>query len=157
MNQLQIRSIPMLASSNKQQRLVDLIASGHPLLSGKIFLSDTEFPRWFETRCNFAEIASDAFLDAAGHQPGVQPKGWRSERPGVFWKPIGSWDTLFVRKCGEFWTIERERANKEALFCAGLLFARSCEGAMRLAEFCHPEGLRLGVRWEEIVSRHVYE
>ena len=112
----------------------------------------TELPRWFLSQYNTLGIASDKFLHEAGYRAGVQPEGWRSDRPDVFWKPVGCWETLLVRKCGDLWTVERERAHEETLFSGGrIICARNRDAAMRLAEFCHqlPDGLNVGLQWIE--------
>lgn len=144
----------MLALSDEQSRLVDFLTSGHRLVDEQI-LRTTELPRWFVSGYNTLGIASNKFLHEAGYQAGVQPEGWRSDRPGVFWKPVGSWDILLVRACGDLWTIERKRAYEETLFSGGsIICARNRDAAMRLAEFCHqlPDGLCVGLRWIETTA-----
>jgi hypothetical protein len=136
--------------SDEQSRLVDFLTSGRRLVDETIERHTTELPRWFVHAYNTVGIASDQFLHEAGYQTGASPEDWRSDRPDVFWKPVGCWETLLVRKCGDLWTLERERAHEETLFSGGIIIcARNREAAMWLAEFCHPlpDGLCVGLKW----------
>jgi hypothetical protein len=97
-------------------------------------------------------IASKDMLRAAGHTSHRRrPRGWTPRKPGVFRKPIGNELLLQVRQCGDarsdHWTIEvvhqREFSREwvEALVCAFSgrpIWARTYQGAMRMAEHCHP-------------------
>jgi hypothetical protein len=142
----------MLALGDEQLRLVNFLISGHRIVDEQILRHTTDLPRWFLSTYNTVGIASDEFLQEADYQAGVQPEGWQSDRSGVFWKPVGSWDTLLVRACGDLWTIERKRAYEETLFSGGrIICARNRDAAMRLAEYCHPlpDGLCVGLQWIE--------
>jgi hypothetical protein len=97
-------------------------------------------------------IASEDMLRAAGHAPhGHRPRGWTPLRPGVFRISIGNLVFLQVRQCGnarsDHWTIEVVHDPvvspewAEALVCAFSgrpIWARTYQGAMRMAEHCYP-------------------
>jgi hypothetical protein len=89
-------------------------------------------------------IASDYLLGAANYRPGgPDPEGWSRKRPWLFTKNMHR-NTLIVRQCGAFWSVER--ADNEVLafrYGAIPIFTRTYQAAMRLAEYCHlpaPEG-----------------
>jgi hypothetical protein len=96
-------------------------------------------------------IAGEDLLRAAGYRArSHRPKGWRKFKPGVFVKPLSSEFTLEVRQCGSWrsnmWTVERSNFFTdgdcvEALVCAFEnvpIWATTYQGAMRMAEYCHP-------------------
>jgi hypothetical protein len=141
-----------LAVDDELSRLLDFLTGQHRLVGERIRRSSADLPHWFLPNCTVIGIVSDEFLDAANYDRRPSPQGWRSDRPEVFWKPLGCWDKILVRKCVEFWTVERERCHEETLFSSGqTICARTCEAAMRIAEFCYPlpDGLSLGLRWIE--------
>jgi hypothetical protein len=109
------------------------------LISKVIERSKTDLPNWFVPWAPAVVIASDYLLQAAGHRPGSRrPKGWSEGEPDVFTKRKYG-NQLMVRGCGELWSVERH--NHEVLaFPFGPLpvFTETCQGAMRLAEYCHP-------------------
>ena len=95
--------------------------------------------------------ASKDMLRAAGHTPGRRrPCGWKQRQPGVFRKPIDNQLFLQVRQCGDarsdHWTVELVHKQDfsewvDALTCAFSwrpIWAGTYQGAMRLAEHCHP-------------------
>jgi hypothetical protein len=109
------------------------------LIAEVIERSKTELPDWFVPWAPGVVIASDYLLRAAGHRPGSRrPSGWSPGKPDVFTKVIYG-NRLMVRGCGEFWTVERE-IDETLGFPFGPMpvFTRTSEGAMRLAEYCHP-------------------
>ena len=141
--------------SDEQQRVVDFLSKYKycPLYSERIFRSETELPKWVAPSFSVVHVASPELLQCAGHIPGSTPDGWRSDRPGVFWKPVDCWTTLRVRKFGEFWSVERRMNRDEILHNpGGPLCARTMEGAMRLAEFCNIgyNLTQVGLQWIDL-------
>jgi hypothetical protein len=128
--------------------IVEFLQGRVRLVGESFHRCETDLPKWFVCGITAMSLPSDEFLRAAKYKPGLMPNGWRSDRPDFFQKPVGCWATLLVRKCGKFWTIERERRSGETLFADGILCARTSEAAMRLAEFCDllPDGLCARVR-----------
>ena len=112
------------------------------LIAEVIDRDKTEMPYDFCPWAPGLVVASDYLLEAAGYRPGLRrPSGWKEGRPDVFTKVIYG-NRLKVRGCGELWTVERE--NEEILafpFGPVPMFTRTREGAMRLAEYCHPKAL----------------
>jgi hypothetical protein len=137
----------------KQQHVVEFVTSNGGLTDETMIGNEVGLPDWFMRNSNVVKIASEKFLSGAGHIPGVMSDGWQPHGTDVFWKPVGSWVTLRVRKCDELWVIERERLHKEVLFFIGsaALCARNKEGAMRLAEFCNwlPKGFQ-DLGWRDL-------
>ena len=109
------------------------------LISKVIERSKADLPSWFVPWAPAVVIASDYLLQATGHRPGSRrPKGWFEGGPEVFAKDLYG-NQLMVRGRGELWSVERH--NHEVLaFPFGPLpvFTETCQGAMRLAEYCHP-------------------
>jgi hypothetical protein len=135
-----------------ESRIVEFLLGQPNLVEQHVERSAAGLPNWFVNWATVVGVASSEFLRAANYDPGSRPPGWQSDRPGVFWKPVGSWASLLVRQCREFWTIERERCRGETLFAGEIICARTREAAMRLSEFCYPlpDGLcGLGLRWIE--------
>ena len=108
-------------------------------------------PDIYVPRAKGALIAGEYLLRAAGYRHGShRPQGWRKFKPGVFVKPLSYEFTLEVRQCGNWrsnlWTIERSNYLidgycVEALVCAFEnvpIHATTYQGAMRVAEHCHP-------------------
>jgi hypothetical protein len=143
------------AIDDGRQRLLDFIRRmSYPIrVREEIHREKTRLPPWVRSVSSAIGIATDDFLRAAGHVPGSKPEGWRCDRPGVFWKPVGCWASLRVRDCGGLWTVERERCHEEILtYSGGIICARTPEAAMRLAEFCYPfpDGLCVPeLQWRE--------
>jgi hypothetical protein len=114
----------------------------HPptvLISKVIERSKSDLPSWFVPWAPAVVIASDYLLQATGHRPGShRPKGWSEGKPDVFTKAIYG-NRLMVRGCGELWTVERA-CDEVLAFPFGPLpvFTETSQGAMRLAEYCHP-------------------
>ena len=109
------------------------------LISKVIERSKTDLPDEFAPWAPAVVIASDYLLAAAGHRPrSRRPKGWTETHPDVFRKET-YWNRLMVRGCGELWSVERE-CEEVLAFPFGPLpvFAETLQGAMRLAEYCHP-------------------
>src|SRR5262249_9697675 len=113
------------------------------LLAAVIDRGKTEMPNDF---CQWAPglvIASDYLLRAAGYCPGTRgPGGWTKVKPNLFMKEAYG-NRLWVCGCGELWGVERD--NDEVLafpFGPTPIFTRTRQGAMRLAEYCHPKPLK---------------
>jgi hypothetical protein len=96
-----------------------------------------------------ALIVSEDMLRAAGHTPNRRrPPGWTPQKPGAFRKPIGNQLCLQVRQCGnarsDRWTIEIvhdpgfSQEWAEALVSGRPIWAGTYQGAMRMADHCHP-------------------
>ena len=112
----------------------------------------TSLPSNYLPEAPGALIAGEDMLRAAGHiRNRRRPRGWTPHRPGVFRKSIGNELLLQVRQCGnarsKHWAIEVVHQPKfsrewvEALVCAFSdrpIWARTYQGAMRMAEHCHP-------------------
>jgi hypothetical protein len=109
------------------------------LIAEVIERSKTDMPDDFAPWAPGVAIVSDYLLRAAGDGPGSRrPTGWSPGKPDVFTKVVYG-NRLMVRGCGEFWTPERE-IDMVLAFPFGPLpvFTRTCQAAMRLAEYCHP-------------------
>jgi hypothetical protein len=94
-------------------------------------------------------------------QVGKHTGGWECPRPGVYTKAMGT-NRLFVRSCGNFWTIEQE-TGETLVYTFGSLpvVTRLPDEAKQLAEYCYlhlPQnetepwpktlrGLAHGLRW----------
>ena len=94
-------------------------------------------------------VASYHLLWLAHYRPGSRrPPGWSPGQPDVFTKVVRN-NRLLVRGCGKFWTVERE-IDEVLVFTHGSMpiFTRTCEAAMRLAEYfhLHPDQVP-DVRW----------
>jgi hypothetical protein len=114
--------------------------------------NQTALPSCYLPQAPGALIASKDMLRAAGHTSHRRrPQGWTPLRPGVFRKPVGNQLLLQVRQSGnarsDHWTIEVvhdpgfSQEWVEALVCAFSgrpIWARTYQGAMRMAEHCHP-------------------
>jgi hypothetical protein len=134
------------------------------LIAELIDRSEVEMPDWLVPLARGVAIAGDALLFKAGHRLGMDlPPGWRQIYGDVFMRyigPEGFEDTqvLKVRQCCDqgLWTIERWREvrpynNSDDIlvhqFGSTPIFTRSYQSAMRLAELCHKNGPRPGLRW----------
>jgi hypothetical protein len=109
------------------------------LIAEIIERNKTDLPDDFVPWAPGIVVASDYLLRAAGSRPGLAPpEGWSPGQPDVFTKVMHG-NRLMVRGCGEFWTVERE-TNEVLAFIFGSMpmFTRTCQAAMRLAEYCHP-------------------
>jgi hypothetical protein len=84
--------------------------------------------------------------------------GWRRHQPGDYRKHVGK-HVLQVRQCGDsksnHWTIERfeffDYKGMEALvfpFGDLLIWSRTRQAAMRIAEHCYPTPLAAVGRWQ---------
>jgi hypothetical protein len=114
--------------------------------------NQTALPSDYLPEAPGALIASEDMLRAAGHtKRRHRPHGWSPRKPGVFRKLIGNELLLQVRQCGnarsDHWSIEVvhvpefSREWVEALVCAFSgrpIWALTYQGAMRMAEHCHP-------------------
>jgi hypothetical protein len=114
--------------------------------------NQTALPSDYLPEAPGALIAGADMLRAAGHtKRRHRPHGWSPRKPGVFRKPIGNQLHLQVRQCGnarsDHWTIEVvhvpefSREWVEALVCAFSgrpIWVPTYQGAMRIAEHCHP-------------------
>jgi hypothetical protein len=142
----------MLALNDYKSRLIKFLSSSPTFIGQAVARDETDLPNWVVWFAGVG-VASDEFIHASNCDDDSPPEGWRSDRPGVYWKPIGVWSTLFVRSCSsQLWTIERETWRKEILFTIStIICAREPEAAMRLAEFCHPlpPGLCVPLQWRE--------
>jgi len=109
------------------------------LVAEVIERSKAMLPDWFAPWAPGIVVASDYLLRAAGYHLGSRrPKGWIQERPDLFTKAKYG-NELRVRKCGEFWTVERQNVQMLAFpFGPVPVFTRTPQAAMRLAEYCHP-------------------
>lgn len=102
-------------------------------------------------------IAGDPILRAIGYRPGSKrPSGWIEENPSVFRYPTRNDGVILqVREGRKLWVIERyndgdllDPSGRRLVglniysLCAVLIdspiCARTCQAAMRLAEYCHP-------------------
>jgi hypothetical protein len=111
---------------------------------------ETALPSDYLAGAPGALIVSEDMLRAAGHTSHRRrPHGWTPLRPGVFRKPIGNQLCLQVsgNARSDHWTIEIvhdpgfSQEWAEALVCAFSgrpIWARTYQGAMRMAEHCHP-------------------
>lgn len=109
------------------------------LISKVIERSKTDLPSWFVPWAPAVVIASDYLLEAAGHRPrSRRPTGWTETNPDVF-RRGAYWNRLMVRGCGELWSVERD-CDEVLAFPFGPLpvLVETLQGAMRLAEYCHP-------------------
>jgi hypothetical protein len=108
-------------------------------------------PRSYLPSAKGVLIAGDDLLSAAGYRArSHRPKGWNKYKPGVFLKPLSIEFTLEVRQCGSWrsnmWTIERSNFFADDYCVETLVFpfenvpihATTYQGAMRVAEYCHP-------------------
>jgi len=114
--------------------------------------NQTALPSDYLPEAPGALIASEDMQLAAGHNPNSRrPRGWTPHKPGSFRKTIGNELFFQVRQCGnarsDHWTIEVvhrpefTREWVEALVCAFSgrpIWAPTYQGAMRMAEHCHP-------------------
>jgi hypothetical protein len=95
-------------------------------------------------------IASDYLLRTAGHtSTSGRPTGWRLQRSSGDYKK-GWWS--FVRKRGQYWTVEGDSLYKCVLvlsFGSMPVCTRTSEAAMRLAEYFGDDSRTLGhgLRW----------
>ena len=111
--------------------------------------SQTEMPDYYLPTAPGVLIAGPDMLHAAGDVPGTpDPAGWTRGASGLMKPSRDGSRRLWVQPCGRFWIIERSaldvRAHDEALVFAFVLlpiWTRTCNSAMRLAEFCDPTPL----------------
>jgi hypothetical protein len=109
---------------------------------------EIKFPPWFLPLARGALIPCSRLLRQAGFVPGSpQPRGWL-KNDHVYVRSIGvpAFDSLVVRECGEWWTVERWAEGRrwqhsdEVLvhhFGSTPVLAPTREAAMRLAQHCH--------------------
>jgi len=106
-------------------------------------------PSWYAPSAQGAVIAGKDILCATGCIPGSRrPYDWYPGlNPGVFWRVAhDSQYRLWVRETEKFWAIERSLGHtiKSFALCSSLagvemlIWTRTCEAAMRLAEYCDP-------------------
>jgi hypothetical protein len=105
----------------------------------------TEMPDWFVPAAKGVFVPSDELLRAASDCLGSRrPLGWDFVNRDTLEKHVGGGQTLFVRRWGGLWTVERYSewtGEDEALVyaVAGIpIFAKKCQAAMRLAESFTP-------------------
>jgi hypothetical protein len=127
----------------------DLFEEAAPRQFEFVDRAETSLPADYLPRAPGVIFAGEAMLSAAGYTPGsYRPPGWDLLSPGNYTKEMGQY-TLQVRQCGDqlskHWTIERVEVwthrRREALtepFGGVPIWARSCQAAMRVAEYCHP-------------------
>ncbi len=104
----------------------------------------TEMPVNYLPEASCALIAGDAILNAIGYRTGSnRPRGWIKKNRHVFRKPTHDRQgfILQVRRAGDFWTVEKISLYTYALVCAFSrwpIWTRTCQSAMRLADYCEP-------------------
>jgi hypothetical protein len=112
-----------------------------------------DLPDWYLQRAEGAVIAGDGILRATGYCKGSHmPHGWvQSDLFQFKRRSEDSERTLMVRRCGNFWTVERLQfgdgrtiplCDTYALVCAFSyrpIWTHARQAAMRLAEYCDPQ------------------
>jgi len=123
-----------------------------PLFDEILDRKQLDLPDWYLRSAEGAVIAGDHMLTAAGYRKGsYRPRGWRQIDRFSFTRVSNDGKRrLCVRLCGRYWTIERTEPrdgplmNDYALVCAfsrRLVWARTRQAAMRLADYCDPNPL----------------
>jgi hypothetical protein len=128
----------------------------------------SKLPLDFAPLARGVAIASDYLLREAGCRPGMRrSRKWRETSTGYFRRETGDNSYLVVRANDDtgLWTIERMTEHRQRgvdadevlAFNFGWtpIFTRSYVSAMRLAEHCHKNGPRGGLRWVRAVPANI--
>jgi hypothetical protein len=107
----------------------------------------TDLPDQFVAWAPGILVASNWLLQRANYCPGsCRPSGWLGDQE-LFWKPTDQ-NWLHVRRCGNFWTVERDKEVLVFIYGSMPIFTRTHQAAMRLADHCHPHPHQVGgLRW----------
>jgi hypothetical protein len=130
----------------------------------RLWRSQTKMPDDYLPEAPGVLIAGEEMLRAAGHVPAShRPAGWTPGESGTFMRRRrrDGDHTLWVRKCGKLWLIERSldldsglRREIEALvfaFGPRPICTRTYVAAMRLAEHCDPSpGASVARYWAKV-------
>lgn len=112
-----------------------------------------------------AAIASLYLLKRVGYKPGMKRLStWRGRKRGGWIQRIASDGARLVVRSGRetrLWTVERIPDTGVIapvygdilvfIFGSTPIYTRTCEAAMRLADYCHKNGPPSGLRWVKTV------
>jgi hypothetical protein len=134
------------------------------LIEQVIDRGEARLPAWFMPLARGVAIASDTLLRKAGYRDGMHiSAAWRETSRAYYIlpldgvHPLNSRQFLLVRASDgtDLWTVERHSGTSQyevdevlvSTFGSTPLFARSCQSAMLLADYCHKNAPPPGFQW----------